>query len=276
MKVSVIIPVFNEENHIIACLNSIKNQTHTDLEIIVVDDGSTDRTVKRVKQFRHAKLFHQHHLGPATARNRGAIHAKGDILVFVDADMVCEQNFVKNLIKPILTGSSIGTFTKDEIVANWENRWSRMWNLETTGSTTHFRLPKKFPNISPVFRAIKKVDFDRVGGFDPIGYTDDWTLSEKLKTKATVSPNAIVYHKNPDSLSSIFKQASWIGKRRYKLWEIGRLWALIRASFPISFIFATIGAVRYRLPYYLIFKLTYDFGIVLGIVTYWLKRKHAR
>ena len=132
MKISVIIPAHNEERFITACLTSLKEQS-VSVEIVVVDDGSTDRTIKRIKKIRGIHLFRQSHLGAALARNRGATHARGDILVFVDADMTFEKNFIKALVKPIVEGRSKGTFTKDEKVANWSNVWARCFNFEMVG-----------------------------------------------------------------------------------------------------------------------------------------------
>lgn len=276
MKVSVIIPTYNEAKTILACINSLKEQPYHPLEIIVVDDGSTDKTVKLVKKTKGVKLLRQLHLGPAPARNKGSSRARGDILVFVDADMTFDKHFIKNLIKPILNKDANGTFTKDETVANWESTWARCWNWETTGSRTKLRLPKNYPDTSPVFRAITKKEFDRVGGFDAIGYTDDWTLSKKLGYKSQVAPQAIIYHKNPDSLGKVYSQAKWIGKRRYKLWEVGRFLALVRASLPVSLIIGSLKAIKYKTFKYIIFKIIYDFGISIGIISYWLRRKHAK
>ena len=90
MKVTVIIPTYNEEKVIEACLESLSKQTLKDAEIIVVDDGSTDETInilQKVRKSRGVKIFKQKHKGPGAARNLGVRRAKGEVLVFVDADM---------------------------------------------------------------------------------------------------------------------------------------------------------------------------------------------
>lgn len=276
MKVSVIIPTYNEADHISACLQSLQKQTLHDREIIIVDDGSTDQTVKLVKRHRGLKLYRQQHKGPAIARNRGAKHAKGDILVFVDADMTFNKKFLFQLVKPIDEGKTSGTFTTQEIVSNWDQPWAQYWNRETTGSTTRKRLPDNYPSKSPVFRAIRQSEFNRVGGFDAIGYTDDWTLSRKLGYVADAAPGAIMYHYNPASPTQVYTQAKWIGRRRYKLGEIGRLIALMRSSLPFSLILGVSRAITRKQPAYLAFKLVYDFGISMGILSYWIKRQHAQ
>ena len=99
-KISVIVPVFNVENYLAHCLDSIINQTFQDIEIIVINDGSTDRSLeiintyekldKRVKAFSHVNRG----LGPT--RNRGIEIAKGEYLIFIDSDDFIFSNGQQN------------------------------------------------------------------------------------------------------------------------------------------------------------------------------------
>jgi glycosyltransferase involved in cell wall biosynthesis len=259
MKISVIIPTYNEVNILNECLQSLSKQTFKDFEILIVDDGSTDGTSEKFK------VIKQNHLGAGAARNLGVKHTKGDILVFVDADMTFDVNFLEKLTEPIRKNFSKGTFSKEEYVSNWENEWARCWNINE-GWEEKRRHPKNYPDHQPVFRAILKNEFDKVGGFTPGGYDDDWSLSKKLGYEATIAPNAIFFHKNPSTLSEIFKHAKWVGKRKYKLGVIGYLVALIRSSLPISLILGLLYAIRYMLYAFFIFKLVYDLGVFVGIL----------
>ena len=270
MKLSVIIPTYNEEKVVGECISSLDKQTYSDFETIMVDDGSTDGTLDILKALRgkidNLKILKQKHKGPGAARNLGAKEARGDILVFVDADMTFDKNFLKNLVRPIVSGSAKGTFSKYEYVSNWDNVWARCWNINE-GWEEKKRHPKNYPDTQPVFRALLKKEFDRVGGFDPkAGYMDDWTLSKKLGYEAVSAPGAIFYHQNPESLGEIFRQARWIGKRPYKLGLVGNLIALLRASFPVSLIVGLIKSVFSRNFAFLVFKLVYDLGIFIGII----------
>ena len=276
--ISVIIPTYNEETVILDCLKSLSNQTYKDYEIIVVDDGSTDKTLDKLKNI---KVLHQNHLGAGAARNLGAKQAKGDILVFVDADMTFDRHFLKMLVKPILAGKTKGTFSKDEYVSNWDKPLARCYSINE-GWETEFQLrykkrhPKNYPDTQKVFRAILKSEFDRVGGFTPGGYNDDWSLSEKLGYEADIAEKAIFFHKNPDNIKEIFKHAQWVGKRSYKLGAIGYMVALIRSSFPVSIIMGTLRSTYYMLPSFLIFKIVYDFGVFIGIFKYMFTNKGAK
>lgn len=84
--VSIIIPVYNGEKYIEEALNSVFNQTYTDYEIIVVDDGSTDNTVEIVKKYKNVRYVYQKNAGPAAARNKGIRMSKGEIISLLDSD----------------------------------------------------------------------------------------------------------------------------------------------------------------------------------------------
>ena len=270
MKLSVIIPTYNEEKVVGECTSSLDKQTYSDFETIMVDDGSTDGTLDILKALRgkidSLKILKQKHKGPGAARNLGANEARGDILVFVDADMTFDKNFLKNLVRPIVSGSAKGTFSKYEYISNWDNIWARCWNINE-GWEEKKRHPKNYPDTQPVFRALLKKEFDRVGGFDPkAGYMDDWTLSKKLGYQAVSAPGAIFYHQNPESLGEIFRQARWIGKRPYKLGIVGDFVSLIRSSFPFSIIIGIFKSILSGNFAFLIFKPVYDFGIFMGVI----------
>ena len=205
IKVSVIIPSYNEEKDIRKCLSSLQEQLFRDFEIIVVDDGSTDSTKKIVKSFKDVRLIEGKYKGPGFSRNLGAKKAKGEILVFVDSDMEFDKNYLKKLIEPLIKNKEIiGTTHETEIVKNTENIWSKCWG--------GIRVSKENAHKVKIFRSIIKNKFLEFGGFDPkYGYADDQTLWFKYKLKPIVAKNTICYHKNPDNLKEVYKQSRWIG-----------------------------------------------------------------
>ncbi|MBI3397550.1 glycosyltransferase [Candidatus Woesebacteria bacterium] len=270
--ISIIIPTYNEEKVIENCLKSLSGQSYKDFEIIIVDDGSVDSTSTIVKNLKsriiNLKLFEQVHKGAGSARNLGAKHSKGKILVFVDADMTFDMDFIKKLVEPIEKGTTTGTFSNEEYLENKENVWAGSWNFNK-GLPISKMHPDKYPNSQKVFRAILKSEFDKVGGFDEkAGYADDWSLSEKLGVQAVVAPGAIFYHKNPESLAEVFNQSRWVSKRKYKLGLIGVFVSLVRVSFPVSLILGIAGYIQTARPDYIIFKIVSDFGQFLGILEY--------
>jgi glycosyltransferase involved in cell wall biosynthesis len=87
VRFSILMPVFNEGRHLRKAMDSVLQQTFTDFELIVIDDGSTDSSVELIRSYQpRVKLLQQCHKGAEVARNNGAAIAKGEYLVFLDGD----------------------------------------------------------------------------------------------------------------------------------------------------------------------------------------------
>lgn len=101
--ISVIIPVYNVEQYVESCLNSVINQSYFNLEIILVDDGSTDKSGEICDQYAlkdsRIKVIHEENAGLGEARNRGLRIASGDYICFVDSDDWIEEDYCKELVK---------------------------------------------------------------------------------------------------------------------------------------------------------------------------------
>lgn len=103
IKISIIVPVYNVENYIKNTLDSILNQTLKDIEIIAINDGSTDNTKNILdsysKKFDRIKVIHQENKGVSATRNKGILYAKGEYIGFVDADDLIDCNMYETLYK---------------------------------------------------------------------------------------------------------------------------------------------------------------------------------
>jgi len=101
--VSVIIPIYNKENLIGRCVESLINQTYANLEIILVDDGSTDKSWVICQDFENkdtrVKTYHKENGGLSDARNYGLKHASGDWISFVDGDDYVDNNYIELLLR---------------------------------------------------------------------------------------------------------------------------------------------------------------------------------
>ena len=95
--ISIIIPMYNSEKYIEKCIESILNNLYKNFEIIVVDDGSTDDSIKIVKKYTNIKLLYSNHAGPGSARNVGIENASGDFIFFLDSDDTINPNTLKIL-----------------------------------------------------------------------------------------------------------------------------------------------------------------------------------
>jgi len=102
-KVSVIVPVYNTEEYIEECLMSLKKQTLKDIEFIIIDDGSTDKSYeimqKYAKNDKRFRIFHQENQGVGKTRNFGIDKARGEYIGFVDSDDYVSKNYFEELYK---------------------------------------------------------------------------------------------------------------------------------------------------------------------------------
>lgn len=125
IKISVIIPVYNTEKYIIQCVESIQNQTYKNIEIIIVDDGSNDKSGRICdevsKHDKRIRVFHKKNEGPAIARNLGISVATGDYIMFVDSDdFLYSKTNIESIIKRIeknnadLLMYNVGTYWERE------------------------------------------------------------------------------------------------------------------------------------------------------------------
>ena len=102
MFISIVIPTYNRQPILEQCLKALEKQQLNDdkvsnYEVVLVDDGSTDGTLEWLQEnkpdFPHVSSFSQDHLGPAAARNLGVTKAKGNIIIFIDSDLVVTEPF---------------------------------------------------------------------------------------------------------------------------------------------------------------------------------------
>ena len=109
--ISVIVPVYNVEEYLEECLESIRQQTFTDIEVILVNDGSTDSSKEICERFCQAdnrfKLINQENQGQSVARNRGVKESVGHFIMFVDSDDVINTNVLEVLLPYMKTDVDI-------------------------------------------------------------------------------------------------------------------------------------------------------------------------
>lgn len=103
MRVSLILPVYNSYKFLNDCVRSILNQTFVDFELIMVDDGSTDKSLELCQEWstkdKRIKVYHQNNLGPSAARNSGIRIANGQWIVFVDSDDKVLPTYLSEMYK---------------------------------------------------------------------------------------------------------------------------------------------------------------------------------
>lgn len=120
-KVSIIIPVYNSANYLEKCLNSILHQDYKNIEIILVNDGSTDKSREIIEKYERSNpcvvsAFHIRNAGVSNARNVGIKKSSGELVTFVDPDDFISKTYITNLVEPFYKKSdiycmSIGNFS---------------------------------------------------------------------------------------------------------------------------------------------------------------------
>jgi glycosyltransferase involved in cell wall biosynthesis len=108
--ISIIIPCFNAEEFIKETLDSILSQDEETIEVIVVDDGSTDKSASIVRSYNDARIIYcpQSNQGVSVARNKGFLRANGEFVVFFDADDKMSSEFLKERKKVLLNNPVVG------------------------------------------------------------------------------------------------------------------------------------------------------------------------
>lgn len=181
-KVSTIVTTMNEEACIENCLKSLKNQSYKNMEIVVSDAKSKDKTVKIAKKYADRIIVRKTNV--AEGRNLGAEMSKGDILFFVDADTVLMPDTVEKVVKAFDRKRVVGA-TCSALPQTAEARYVWVYMFYNNFAKASIRVKK--PQIAGFFCAYRKDAFDKVGGFDgDIGVLEDYHLSQRIAVHGSI------------------------------------------------------------------------------------------
>lgn len=197
IKISVVIPAFNREKTICRCLESIMNQTYPAMEILVVDDGSTDRTRNIVLDFPSDKvfLFCQSHKGAQAARNKGVIEAKGDYIAFLDSDDEWVPQMLEETVNCFLKEKDDCVIYSDCYVR--EEGRQRLWRLPDCERDSYDTLLRK---PGPMFQSmlVKRKLLLSIGLLDEkVPAYQEWETAIRLAQRAKfvhICKPLFIYH----------------------------------------------------------------------------------
>ena len=172
--VSCVVPVHDGERFLGEALDSVLEQTYEPLEIVVVDDGSTDGTAEVAAGYGEAiRYFHQENAGPSAARNRGVEASRGELIAFLDADDLWVPEKTATQVRALRERPEL-----DFCVGHIQNFWmEELAEEERWFSDREFSDP--LPGYSLVTLLARRSVFEEVGGFDPdlgTGEDNDWFL----------------------------------------------------------------------------------------------------
>ncbi len=173
IKVSVIVPCYNQAQFLDECLTSLLNQTFTDWECIIVNDGSPDNTEEVAKKWidKDDRFIYYKKVngGPASARNFGIKNANGEFIVALDADDILEVKFLKSTCEYLIENSKAGAVTTYlKCFGSSEIEWK-----PKGGNIVSFLASNQAIQSSMFRRSI----WEKVGGYDEktsVGFFEDW------------------------------------------------------------------------------------------------------
>lgn len=182
-SVSVIIPAYNQSEHLGDCLAAILTAGELGCEIIVVDDGSTDDTAAIARAKGVHVVASLTNRGPAAARNLGARHARGALLVFVDADVVLAADALSRLIETLCRAPFL-----DAVFGSYDSEPHAVGTISAYRNLLHHFTHQTAASEASTFwagcGAVRRDAFETVGGFDEgawLRYVEDIELGYRLR-----------------------------------------------------------------------------------------------
>jgi glycosyltransferase involved in cell wall biosynthesis len=272
-KYSIIIPVYNRPDEVEELLQCLVNQTYTNFEVVIIEDGSVIKCDEVVKTFQNKLEINYHfqqNTGQGFARNTGFKHAKGEYFIVLDSDALIEENYLEIVdyqlntsfldlyggpdrdhpnfspIQKAISYSMTSLFTTGGIRGNKKN----------LGGTFH---PRSF-NMG-----LSREVWELTKGFIITRMGEDIEFSIRaisLGFKSGLLPKAFIYHKRRTSFSQFFKQLKFFGKARINISRFFPKELKLVHTFPMLF---TIGCLSIPL-FFLIYKPLFYAGVIfLGL-----------
>lgn len=229
--ISVVIPVYNAEDYIKRCLESIQKQTYGNLEIIVVNDGSTDNTQKVVKDTQQGdqriKLIQKANGGVSAARNDGVAAATGKYVYFIDSDDYVENNIIEKLYKAISVQGELSVCGFTTVFMNKEDVPFSLYDSVSIISIEQY-LEKMSRYLYSVYYGSlwNKMYMTEVIKRNNLKFRKDISLAEdfifnldylKYVKKVTMIPECMYYYYQGNEESLTKKSDPWY------IWEMARI-----------------------------------------------------
>lgn len=201
--VSVIIPTKNEAKNIAHCLKSIKTQSYGNIEIIVIDNFSKDKTIDIARKF--TSNYYKHGNERSTQRNFGVKKSKGLYLLFIDADMNLTTNCLAQALKLCRKPNTIAAFIE-------KSKGNNFWEKSVAFERNLYQKEK----ILAGARLFPRKLFQKIGGFDEdLIAGEDWDITiraQKTGAKLVFSKYPIIHQENIKNLSKFFKKKAYYSK----------------------------------------------------------------
>lgn len=271
-RVSVIVPAYNEEKTLSACLESILDSNYGDIEIIVVNDGSTDGTEQSIRTLIASgkiRYIHQSNSGKATALNRGAAAACGEIILYTDADSLFLPDTIGLMVR-WFADPSIHAVCGNDTPLTARTSLQKVLTVTTHIGTGFVRRALSVLNVLPIIAgnlgAVRVESFREVGGFHQI-WGEDLEFTFRLqghKKRIVFDPDAIVRAECPARLLSLWRQRlRWVRSYLKISWMHRDLFRPARA-FPFSVYLPVNYFTQIVVPFLQLLSLPFLFRLALS------------
>ena len=206
--VSVILPVFNYDRFLGEAIESVLGQTYKNLEVIVVDDGSTDRSSEVAKSFadRGVRYCHQVNAGIGPARNKGVELAQGEFFAFLDADDRWPEEKIERQLRAFEDDPALEMVFGQAVQLHHGAEWEAGVKESKPPATG------LMPGIIPGTMIVKRDTFFRVGAFPggiKVGEFIDWySRAVQLQVRSLVLPDLFLWRRIHDSNTGIRERQS--------------------------------------------------------------------
>ena len=219
-EASIVIPTFNGAARIGFCLDALILEIgNRSIEILVVDDGSTDSLTSTLNRYQLVRLVTQPNAGPATARNRGALEARSSLLLFTDDDCVPASGWLNAMLAPFADRQVVGVkgvyrTRQHSLAARFvQIEYEDKYRLMAGQSTIDF-----VDTYSAAFRRDRFLEMDGYDTSFPVACAEDIELSYRMSARGWMmkfAPTAIVFHTHPDSFAKYLKK-----KYKFAFWRV--------------------------------------------------------
>ncbi len=210
--ISIIIPVYNGENVLRCCLDSIILQTYKNIEIILVNDASTDKTMEIAKEYidqlqlegiSYKIMNHENNSGAPTSRNHGFQAAKGEYVLFCDADSVLEKECLYEMVS-VLENNPTASYVYSSFY--WGKKIFKLWPFDA-------KKLRQMPYIHTT-SLIRTRDFPKTGWDEEVRKLQDWDLWLTFldEGKVGIFIDKVLFHICPGGTIS-----SWLPSIAYKI-----------------------------------------------------------
>lgn len=226
---SIIVPVFNRPNEVDELLFSLTNQSFSDFEVVIVEDGSEVKCEHIVEKYLKSfciQYFYKENSGPGQTRNFGATKANGDYLLILDSDCILPEHYLSSIFEELSQNPCDAFGGPDRAHSSFSDVQKAinysMTSFFTTGGIRggRHKLDKFYPRSFNF--GIKKSVFETLGGFSSMRFGEDIDLSIRIfkhNYSCRLFPRSWVYHKRRTDFCKFFKQVHNSGIARINLYK---------------------------------------------------------